>query len=1064
LNQGISDPGQVTAVAQAAQTRGDHEAALELFRQAAALAPDHAWRLLEVGAELRELGRFEEAQTVYLDAVARNPHLANAFRGLALVARQRGDGHAALEHFRAAAAIEPENAWLAFDVASQLRDLGRLEDAAVAFRAVLAKDPKNAHSWRALALLARESGNRAEALDFFRVAAVFNPADPWNTQDAGTELRELGRLDEAADCFRAVLARDANFLHANRGLAQIARAKGAHKEAAEQFAAVARLEPRDVWAQVDLASELRELGRLDEAESAYRAAAALDPKLAQVSRGLGLIARQRGDHADALAHFQAAVRIEPGNLWLHHDVATELAENGRYEEAERILAALVEQRSDSVEAILAYAHLLRRRGPAASVVAWLEKAAAMAPDHLGAKLDLAEERLRAWRLDEAEALFDVALAVQADNVRALIGKGQVGRRRGDHKLALYCFQKAAIAPGASLWAALELHSELKDSGRRDEARQWLEKEMSRAERPILHLQIGYLAREDGDDAGARAAFARAVEIDSDFDQAQVELATEIFQQGRAEPAIRRLRDFIDAHPDNARAINALANFAEQMDDIESAVSLRRRATEIEPSNIWAQTQLAHALSKLGMQAEAEEVLRDCEIRFGDTPEIWSARARGLAERGERPAALTLLRNAVTAFPDHFELWAQLVTTLIERGAYEEARDSLKTSRGASLGEKTRLCQLRGLLAAAQWDLPTAFAQFAEGAALAPTSGWLHEWAGRSAMLRFDFEAAQLHIAAAVRNNAAHRVSHRGSAKPSQSLLGQIFDEFRLDAGTSSRLRDAVEQEDAIAALSAIVLETPGSTSAAITLLIALRRRGMLRGLDGLARHASSPIPASIAQFWDQNVPPDVAVLCEEWRSAHPNFSYRLFSRADARHFLFEQKMPAALAAFDRATEPAMMADIFRLAYLAHSGGFYIDADDRCLAPLSAIDHGAADLLLYQEEYIGSTGNNFIGVRPGHPVIVAALEEAVTAVNRGDSDILWLSTGPGVLTRQVANYLASDLKARLETTMILRSYELERSLAVWALASYKHTQKHWSRTTFKAAEFLQGVNGPLARRR
>ena len=1063
MDQGISDPGQVTAVAQAAQKRGDHEAALELFRKAAALAPDEAWRLLEVGAELRELGRLEEAQTAYLDAVALNPHLANAFRGLALVARQRGDSHAALEHFRAAAAIEPENAWLAYDVASQLRDLNRLDEAAFAFRAVLAKDLKNAHSWRALALLARQCGKRAEALDYFRVAAVFNPTDPWNVQDAGTELRELGRLDEAADCFRAVLARDANFLHANRGLAQIARAKGAHTEAAQQFAAVARLEPGDVWVQVDLASELRELGRLDEAESAYRAAAALDPDLAQVSRGLGLIARQRGDHAEALEHFRAAVRSEPGNLWLHHDVATELADLGRQEEAEQVLAVLIEQRSDSVEAILAYAHLLRRRGPAATVATWLEKAAAMAPDHLGAKLDLAEERLRAWRLDEAEALFDTALEVQGEDVRALMGKGQIARRRGDRTLALECFQKAAIAPGATLWAVIELHTELKDGGRRDEARQWLEAEMSRAERPILHLQMGYLAREAGDDASARAAFAKAVEMDANFDQAQVELATEVFQQGRAEPAIRRLRDFIDAHPDNARALNALANFAEQMDDIESAIALRRTATEIEPSNIWAQTQLAHALSKLGRQAEADQVLRDCEIRFGDTPEIWSARASGLAERGERPAALALLRNAVRAYPDHFELWAQLVTALIERGAYEEARDSLAKSRGASLGEKMRLCQLQGLLAAAQWDLPTAFAQFVEGAALAPTSGWLHEWAGRSAMLRFDFEAAQLHITAAVRNNAAHRVSHRGSAKPSQSLLGQIFDEFRLDAGTVSRLRDAMKTEDAIGALSAIVLETPGSTAAAITLLIALRRRGMLRGLDAFVRHAPSPIPASIAQFWDQNIPHDVAALCEEWRNAHPDFSYQLYSRADARYFLFEQKMPEALAAFDRATEPAMMADIFRLAYLARTGGFYIDADDRCLAPLSAIDHGTADLLLYQEEYIGSTGNNFIGARPGHPVIVASLEEAVTAVNRGDSDILWLSTGPGVLTRQVANYLASDLEPRLETTMILRAYELEKSLAVWALASYKHTQKHWSRTTFRAAEAVQGVKGSLARR-
>lgn len=806
MDQDISDPARVTEQAQVARQRGDHEAALALFRQAAALDPDQAWRLLEIEAELRALGRLDEAQTVCLNAIARNPRLAQAFRGLALVARQRGDRYAALEHFRAAAALEPENLWLAYDVASQLLDLDRFDEAEAGFRAVLAKDPKNAQSWRALAVLARQRGNRAEALDYFRVAAVFNPTELWNAQDVATELRELGRLDEAADAFRAVLGRDMRFHHAVRGLALVARARGAHTKSAEHFAAVARLEPRNVWAQVELAAELRELGRLDEAEQAYRAAAALNPDLAPVWLGLGQIARQRGDHADALEHFRAAARNEPGNVWLHQDVATELAELGRQEEAEQVLAVLVVQRSDSVEAILAYANLLRRRGPAALVAGWVEKAAAMAPDHLGAKLGLAEERLRVWRLDEAEALFDAALAVEAGNVQALVGKGQVARRRGDRKLALECFEKAAIATGAAHWVVIELHAELKEAGRREEAREGLENEISRAEHPVLHLHMGYLAREDGDDARARSAFAKAVDLDPDFDQAQVELATEDFRQGRAERAIRRLKTYVDAYPNNARAVNALADFAEQIDDMESAVALRRRASEIEPSNIWAHLQLAHALSKLALQAEAEEVLRDCEIQFGDAPDIRSARAQGLAERGERPAALALLRDAVSAFPDHFELQAKLVTTLIERGAYEEARQSLEKSRDASLGEKVRLCQLRGLLAAAQWDLPTAYAQFAEGAALAPTNGWLHECAGRTAMLRFDFEAARPHIAASVRYNPAHRVFHKGSAKPSQSLLGQLFDEFRLDAATASRLRDVIEEKDAIAAISTIVSE------------------------------------------------------------------------------------------------------------------------------------------------------------------------------------------------------------------------------------------------------------------
>ncbi len=139
----------------------------------------------------------------------------------------------------------------------------------------------------------------------------------------------------------------------------------------------------------------------------------------------------------------------------------------------------------------------------------------------------------------------------------------------------------------------------------------------------------------------------------------------------------------------------------------------------------------------------------------------------------------------------------------------------------------------------------------------------------------------------------------------------------------------------------------------------------------------------------------------------------------------------------------------------------MDADDQCPASLRNIDSGTADLQSYQEENIGATGNNFIGAAPEHPVIVAALEKSVGAIKRGDSDLLWLSAGPGLLTRQVAAYLVGDLKPRLGKTVILRSFEIEKSIAVWTLASYKHTQKHWSRTTFgRAHDLLRNVSASM----
>jgi len=51
---------------------------------------------------------------------------------------------------------------------------------------------------------------------------------------------------------------------------------------------------------------------------------------------------------------------------------------------------------------------------------------------------------------------------------------------------------------------------------------------------------------------------------------------------------------------------------------------------------------------------------------------------------------------------------------------------------------------------------------------------------------------------------------------------------------------------------------------------------------------------------------------------------------------------------------------------------YVDADNRCLRPISTIVPPNADLVLYQED-LGTIGNDFVAVSREHPVIAYALD-------------------------------------------------------------------------------------------
>ena len=201
------------------------------------------------------------------------------------------------------------------------------------------------------------------------------------------------------------------------------------------------------------------------------------------------------------------------------------------------------------------------------------------------------------------------------------------------------------------------------------------------------------------------------------------------------------------------------------------------------------------------------------------------------------------------------------------------------------------------------------------------------------------------------------------------------------------------------------------------------------------------------------MPAEITELMAGWREAHPTYRFTLFNDQRAQDYLREACPAPALAAYRRAREPAQKADILRLACLFAEGGWYLDADDRCLAPLTTVARGSAGLVLYQEDY-GTVGNNVIGASPQHPTIGLALELATSAVNRGDNDILWLSTGPGLLTRALAQTLVSPrltLSAWLRSIRVLPRREMHRVVGMHCQVGYKTTERHWSRTAFARRE-------------
>lgn len=205
------------------------------------------------------------------------------------------------------------------------------------------------------------------------------------------------------------------------------------------------------------------------------------------------------------------------------------------------------------------------------------------------------------------------------------------------------------------------------------------------------------------------------------------------------------------------------------------------------------------------------------------------------------------------------------------------------------------------------------------------------------------------------------------------------------------------------------------------------------------------IPWQVVQYWDDPHPPEsVADIMNSWANCS-GIEYVCFNSRMARTFLRSSFGADYERAFRMANNLAEGADFFRLCYLRRFGGIYADADDRLYGSLGTLLKNAAGMLCFREPF-GILANNVIACRPEHPAIILASELALEALLSNDNESTWSKTGPGLLTRAVASYLAINTPEKPEDKVaIMPQYMLRRQVQIHISLPHKTTKRHWNST-------------------
>jgi mannosyltransferase OCH1-like enzyme len=392
-----------------------------------------------------------------------------------------------------------------------------------------------------------------------------------------------------------------------------------------------------------------------------------------------------------------------------------------------------------------------------------------------------------------------------------------------------------------------------------------------------------------------------------------------------------------------------------------------------------------------------------------------------------------------------------VELAITIGDYAIAESTLPTAP-ATLEETSRIHLFRGQIAEGRWLLEDAAAHYRRARAANPNDPWIEAELARVSLKLLDLDACRQHLLRQVQLSASSNLMKGQSLNISQTHIGQLIDEFCLDRSLLHSLQNIrrLPVEEQIEPLKELVLLNPDHTPSSMMLLIAMRQVGWLvSDLKYPLSATDSTIHRRIVQYWDTPDPPsEIVALMESWRTTHPNYEYIQYDDQTAQYFLSTRHSSDVLRAYQHARTPAQKADIFRLAYLAINGGFWVDADDRCLAPIHSFVPTDANLVTYQEDY-GTLANNFLGASSGHPIIQLALDLVTDAANRGDGDLLWLSSGPGLLTRASSQIISRrDLRSTLRSEItIFDLATMQKFIGFHSPLRYKKTKKHWSRSSF-----------------
>ncbi len=459
-------------------------------------------------------------------------------------------------------------------------------------------------------------------------------------------------------------------------LAKLLASEGQYDEALAHLDKVIAKNPENSILHYERAMLLLEAGRVERAESELRGVVAKTPEFYDANRVLGRLLLDRAGNSrsgveEALKYLEAAFKAYPDDLSTGIAVSQMLGSLGRFTDAERILAQMVERAPDQRGINFSYAQVLAKLGRGSESRKYLERAVQIDPTFGPAIMQLVDMYQQAGEWQKAADMLQPLVEEDVLNVDLQRQQAYFYLRAGDPRAARDRF-KALVAADPKDTRTLFYYAEaLSDLEEYAEAEKIFSKlvvaDPKDADFAASHA-LSLAGQKKWDEA--TAAFNRLLTISGVPENlttlARTQLAFIDLQKGNYGAAVETAKAvFVFRDKPNTQAINIALEALRKQNKSTDAVALLEPLAKQFPNEPFLNARFIEALSRSGDKVKAKEI---ADAQSAISPRNAIAAAEAYVQAKDMMAAIALMNMAVTAQPEDLDLRFQLGSI------YERAND------------------------------------------------------------------------------------------------------------------------------------------------------------------------------------------------------------------------------------------------------------------------------------------------------------------------------------------------------------------------------------------------------